>query len=295
MEKLFDIIVIGGGPAGISAGIYAHRAGMNVLVIDGRDSTLKQAKKIDNYYGVFNISGEELIQKGIDQYVELGGAYKEAKVVSVKQNFESKTFTVKATCGEYCSKAVILCTGTSKKKTLPQLEKYEGTNVSYCAVCDGFFYRGLNVAVIGDGDFAFNECEELSSVANQIYLITENKNVPNIKNVQVVQKKVADFVGENKVEGVVFEDGSRLNVDGVFVALGTMSSFDIAKRLGILMKNNFILVDKNYMTNIAGVFAGGDAIGGLLQVSKAVSDGANAGLEATRYIKVMEHYGREGN
>lgn len=287
---VLDIIVIGGGPAGISSAIYAHRAGMKVLVIDGGDSTLKKAKKIDNYYGIVGLSGEELVKTGIEQYKNLGGKYIQDNVVGIKQNFIEKTFSVQTKNKEFLSKTVILCLGASKKKSLPILEKYEGTNVSYCAVCDGFFYKNMTVAVIGDGDFAVNECKELSHIAKKIYLISNKKiDVKGLTNVESITKEVVKVDGNNKVESITFVDGDTISVDGVFVAVGTMSSFDIAKRLGVLMNKDFIVVDKNYMTNIAGVFAGGDVIGGLLQVSKAVSDGANAGLEATRFIKVMEY------
>ena len=274
----FDVIVIGGGPAGISAGIYSHRAGMNVLVLDGGDSKLKQARKLDNYYGV-------------EQYKNLGGNYINANVVSIKQDMKERLFEVKTSKELYFCKSLILCTGSNEKnKTLPELEDYEGTNVSYCAVCDGFFYKGKTVAVIGDGDFAINECEELSRVVEKIYLIAGKEAfLPNLKNVEVVNKKIVDVEGENMVERLVFEDKTKLAVDGVFVALGTMSSSDIAKRLGIV-GNGGISVDKNYMTNISGVFAGGDAIGGLFQAAKAVSDGAYAGLGAAKYVKMMEFY-----
>ena len=287
----FDVIVIGGGPAGISAGIYSHRAGMNVLVLDGGDSKLKQARKLDNYYGVEGLSGSQLVKKGIEQYKNLGGNYINANVVSIKQDMKEHLFEVKTSKELYFCKSLILCTGSNEKnKTLPELEDYEGTNVSYCAVCDGFFYKGKTVAVIGDGDFAINECEELSRVVEKIYLIAGKEVfLPNLKNVKVVNKKIVDVEGENMVERLVFEDKTKLAVDGVFVALGTMSSSDIAKRLGIV-GNGGISVDKNYMTNISGVFAGGDAIGGLFQAAKAVSDGAYAGLGAAKYVKMMEFY-----
>ncbi|MBQ3158476.1 MAG: FAD-dependent oxidoreductase, partial [Clostridia bacterium] len=226
-----------------------------------------------------------------EQYKNLGGNYINANVVSIKQDMKERLFEVKTSKELYFCKSLILCTGSNEKnKTLPELEDYEGTNVSYCAVCDGFFYKGKTVAVIGDGDFAINECEELSRVVEKIYLIAGKEAfLPNLKNVEVVNKKIVDVEGENMVERLVFEDKTKLAVDGVFVALGTMSSSDIAKRLGIV-GNGGISVDKNYMTNISGVFAGGDAIGGLFQAAKAVSDGAYAGLGAAKYVKMMEFY-----
>lgn len=288
--KEYEIVIIGGGPAGISAGIYATRAGAKVLVFDNGNSSLEKTKIIQNYYGIESISGKELKERGINQYKKLGGEILFCEVVGIVKDFDTDNFVVKTAQGNYTCKAVILCMGGGKKKTLEGLEKYEGENVSYCAVCDGFFYKGKTVAVVGNGNFAINEAEELSKVTKKVYLLTntDEKTAEKRKNLSIVSKKIANFVGKTRIERVVFEDNSYIDVDGVFVALGALSSFEIAKQLGIITKNNCIIVDKNFMTNVAGVFSAGDNIGGLLQVVKAVSDGAQAGLEAVRYIKMME-------
>lgn len=295
MANEYEIIIVGGGPAGISAGIYSLRAGMKTLVIDSGNSALMQAKKIENYYGVESISGKDLIEKGVAQYKALGGEFLSSKVVGVRKDYSKNVFSVKVSGGEYIAKAVILCMGGNKKKTLNLLEDKKFENVSYCAICDGFFYRGLDVAVVGDDDFAVSESLELTGIAKNVYLLTNGKAVKEqkLQNVKVVSSKITEIVGKNTVQSIVFEDNSKLNIDGLFIALGTMSSMDTAKQLGVLTKNDYIMVDKNYMTNVAGVFAAGDAIGGLLQVSKAVSDGANAGLEAVRFIKIMEQNGKD--
>jgi len=287
--KKFDVIIIGGGPAGVSAGIYALRAGVKVLVLDSGNSTLQQAKTIQNYYGIDNISGEELFIKGINQFKNLGGEIINQEVLKVVKNYQTNTFSVKTKSDVYEAMAVILAMGSPKKKTVKGLEKFEGANVSYCAVCDGFFYKNKTVAVLGDGDFALSECEELSNVAKKVYLISEkNINSEKSKNVEVINKIISNFQGDNLVSKIEFSDGSSVNVDGVFVAKGNLSPFELTKQLGLLVNNNFIEVDKNLMTNVAGVFCAGDMIGGLLQIVKAVSDGAVAGLEAVRYIKIME-------
>lgn len=286
---MFDVIIVGGGPAGISAGIYAHRAGLSVLVFDAQNSTLKQAKVVNNYYGVEPISGEDLINRGVSQFKQLGGKIEFCQVVGVKKDFSTNTFIVKTTKGDYESRAIILATGVEKKKIVKGLEPYEGKNVSSCAVCDGFFYKNKIVAVIGDKDFAISECEELSKVTSKTFLLTDGKNVDcNIKNVEVITKKIKSFSGKDLLDIISFDDGDKIHIDGCFVALGDLSSSDISKRLGLFMAKNYIVIDKNMMTNVAGVFACGDVVGGLLQVSKAVSDGAKAGLESARYIKMLE-------
>lgn len=284
---LYDVIILGGGPGGISAGIYAKRTGSAVLVLDNDKATLSNAKKIENYYGIESISGEKLKQKGVTQYQKLGGEYIKTEVLRI--SFEGDNFKVHTTGGRFISKAVILALGGGKKKTIEALDDFEG-NVSYCAVCDGFFYNGKDVAVIGSEEFALSEAEELAKNAKNVYVIAENCKKPSnlSKNIQIINKKTKSFGGNKTVEKIVFEDNSELSVDGVFVALGSLSSFEVCKQLGILTDQNRILVDKHFMTNVAGVFACGDCIGGLLQVCKAVSDGAQAGLEAVRYIKMKE-------
>ncbi len=288
--KEYEIVIIGGGPAGISAGIYAIRAGAKTLVFDNGNSSLEKTKIIQNYYGIESISGSELKQRGINQYKKLGGEIRLQEVVGVVKDFDADRFVVKTAEEEYVCRAVILCMGAGKKKTLEGLEKYEGENVSYCAVCDGFFYKGKTVAVVGNGNFALNEADLLSKVAKKVYILTNSgeKTAKKRKNVSIIGEKIANFVGKTRIERVVFEDNSYIDIDGVFVALGTLSGVEIAKQLGIITKNNCIIVDKNFMTNVAGAFCAGDNIGGLLQVVKAVSDGAQAGLEAVRYIKMLE-------
>ena len=289
MNKEYEIVIIGAGPAGVSAGIYALRAGMKPLIIDSGKSTLKKAKKIQNYYGFESVSGEELIKKGVNQFKKLGGNVMQAEVLKIVKNYETNLFTIKTAINEFVTKVVILAMGSPEKKRIEGLEGCE--NVSYCAICDGFFYKNKTIAVIGEGDFALSECEELEKIASKIYLFTNGKKItkqlPN--KVIVKEQNIAEYVGGQLINGIILEGGEKINVDGVFVAQGNLSALELAKQLGVLEQNNFIVVDKQFMTNVAGVFAAGDMIGGLLQVCKAVSDGSQAGLEAVRYLKIMEY------
>ena len=292
--KNYEIIIIGGGPAGASAGIYAKRAGSKTLIIDSLESELFKAKTIQNYYGFENISGAQLLQNGIDQYKKLGGEYQVGEVVSIVQYYKDNTFLVKTTNEEYNSKVVILCMGGQKVKKIEGLKNFE--NVSYCAICDGFLYRNKNVAVIGSGNYALSECLDLINVASKVYLLTDGQEIDSKNDkIAVIKDKVKSFEGQEKVNTIYFENNNKLNVDGVFVAVGKLGSMDISLKLGILTNKGSIIVDKNMMTNINGVFAGGDAIGGLLQISKSVGDGAKAGLEAVRYLRIMEaNNGKKG-
>lgn len=288
MFRSCDIAIIGAGPAGVSAGIYALRAGVKVVIIDGGESALNKAKEIQNYYGVTAMSGKELVSAGHKQFKDLGGELINGQVLKIIKDYQTNLFTIKTEKEIYSAKAVVLCMGAPKRKTNKEFERFE--NVSYCAICDGFFYKNKTVAVLGDGDFAFSECEELEKIVKKIYLIAKNtsKNNKKSQNIEQINKEVKEFKGDVILNKIIFKDGSEIEIDGMFVAEGILSSFELTKQLGIIEKNNFILVDKNFMTNVAGAFSAGDMIGGLLQVSKAVSDGANAGLEAVRYIKMME-------
>jgi len=288
MNKEFDILIIGGGPAGASAGIYVQRAGVKSAIFNHGQSALSQAKTISNYYGFNNISGRELLDKGLNQYLGLGGSVFNEQVVRITKDYQTENIIVKTASQEFETKAIIICTGAGVKKIIPELEDYKDKNVSYCAICDGFFYKDRPVCVIGDDQFAVNECLELEGIASKVYMLTNGVDIDAFSGVQVITSKIREVNGLNRVEEIEFENDKKINVDGVFVALGSLSSTEIAKQLGLLTANNCIKVDKNFSTNVAGVFAGGDVIGGLLQVSKAVSDGAQAGLEAVKYVKIME-------
>lgn len=287
MENKYKIIIIGGGPAGISAGIYVRRAGESVLVLDDNDGALKNAKTIQNYYGIENISGKELKEKGIEQFKKLGGTYKNEQVVKIQKDYSTENIIIETNNNQYICKALILCLGAGKEKTILNLNEFENTNVSYCAICDAFFYQEKEVCVIGDSELAKNEYNILKKVAKKVYLLTNGTKIED-KNYNIITDKIKTFIGKNKVEQVLFENKKTLNVDGVFVALGKLSNIEISKQLGVLTQNNNIVVDNHFQTNVAGVFAAGDAIGGLLQVVKATSDGACSAIEALKYITINE-------
>lgn len=281
-----DTIIIGAGPAGISASLYIKRAGLDVLVLYKDDGTLEKVHQIDNYYGTPEISGEHLAELGRKQAETLGVEIKKEEVVEIEYDYENNFFIVK---GDriYKSKSVILATGTSRNTLRIQgLKELEGKGISYCAVCDAFFYRNKDVAIIGNGKYAINEINHLKNVVNSIVLLTEGNQPPETRgDVEVVTKRVARFEGKDKLENIVFEDNSKRNVEGVFIALGTAGANDFGKKLGLNIKNNNIIINENMQTSMPGVFACGDCTGGLLQISKAVYEGAKAGLAVINYIK----------
>ena len=281
-----DTIIIGAGPAGISASLYAKRAGLDVLVLYKDDGTLEKVHKIDNYYAVPGVSGDELAKIGRKQAEDLGINIKKEEVVEIEYDYENNFFTVKAD-KRYQAKSIILATGTSRNTLRIQgLKELEGKGISYWAVCDAFFYRNKDVAIIGNGKYAINEINHLKNLVNSVVLLTEGNQPPETRgDIEVIEKRVAKLEGEEKLESIVFEDNTKRKVDGVFIALGIAGANDFGKKLGLNIKNNNIIIDENMQTSMKGIFACGDCTGGLLQISKAVYEGAKAGLSVINYIK----------
>lgn len=276
---MYDVIVIGSGPAGITAAIYAKRRNLSILVISKGIGALQKTEKIDNYYGFENgISGKELYENGIKQAKNLGIDFIEDEVINIEY---INQFTVETVNSKYEAKAVILATGVSRNiPNIKGIKEFEGKGVSYCAVCDSFFYKGKDVAVLGDGNYAIHEFETLKPIASSVTILTNgNAMVENRdSSIEVNNKKIREFRGDTKLEEVEFEDNTIQYLNGVFIAMGTASSSDLARKIGARIENNNIIVNENMETTVPGLFACGDCTGGLLQISKAVYEGAKAGL-----------------
>ena len=276
---MYDVIVIGSGPAGITAAIYAKRRSLSILVISKGMGALQKAEKIDNYYGFENgISGKELYVNGIKQAKNLGIDFIEDEVINIEY---INQFTIETVNSKYEAKAVILATGVSRNvPNIKGIKEFEGKGVSYCAVCDSFFYKGKDVAVLGDGNYAIHEFETLKPVASSVTILTNGNTMVENRDssIEVNSKKIREFRGDTKLEKVEFEDNTIQNLNGVFIAMGTASSSDLARKIGARIENNNIIVNKNMETTVPGLFACGDCTGGLLQISKAVYEGAKAGL-----------------
>ncbi|MBC8536067.1 NAD(P)/FAD-dependent oxidoreductase [Feifania hominis] len=282
---MYDVIIIGRGPAGISAAIYTARANLKTLVVAKDYGALAKTDKIENYYGFTEpVGGMELLQNGERQAQRLGAEVVECEVLSVKRE---EYFTVSTTAGEYESRALILATGTARKKAQHlNLTEFEGRGVSFCAVCDGFFYRGKKVGVLGAGDYALAEAGELSAFTQDIVLLTDGAPLTaDFSSFRVEPRRITAVEGGDRLEAVRFEDGGREELAGLFVALGTASALDLARKTGIATLENRIAVDARMKTNIDGLFAAGDVTGGFLQVAKAVGDGAVAAKGVIDYVR----------
>jgi thioredoxin reductase (NADPH) len=282
---MYDAVVIGAGPAGISAALYLKRANKNVLVLYHGVSQLEKAHKIDNFYGFRDgISGKELYENGIAQARNLGISVLDEEVLGVQMN-EKMEYVVKTLDHSYEAMVVIIATGNKKlKPNIKGFDEFDGKGISYCAICDGFFYRKKVVAVIGNSNYAISEAEELSNVTPNVTILTNGLKMEKGTTFPTDERKILEVGGDVRISYVKFEDGSIMELNGIFVALGEAGGADIAKKLGIYMEKDTIVVDENMKTNVPGVYACGNLTGGLLQINKAAYEGAKAGLDAVKYI-----------
>ena len=282
---MYDIIIIGSGPAGVSAAVYAKRGGANVLVISKDTGTLGKAKKIENYYGFKNISGKDLYENGLKQLENLNIEFVKDEVVQL--NYTSQ-FEVTTVNNIFQAKYVVLATGVSRNvPNIKGIKEFEGKGVSYCAICDAFFYRNKDVAVLGSGNYAIHEAEILKPVVKSVILLTNSEKLVENRDIDlnVNEKKVREVRGFEKVDEIVFEDDTAQNINGIFVAIGTASTNDLARKIGARVENNKIIVNDNLETTVPNLYACGDCTGGILQISKATYEGKKVGLEIVNKLK----------
>lgn len=297
-----ELGIIGAGPAGYAAVIYAERAGVKTIVFDKEmgGGLAAISPNIENYPGFESISGLDLVEKMKCQ----ASKYAKIKFYEEVLDVENKggNFTIKTSKNKYDVKAVLLCTGTAYRKLDVSGEKeLFGKGVSYCATCDGFFFKGKNVAVIGGGNSALIEAIYLKQIGcNQVHLVHRRDQIRaekayenEAKNKGIIfhfNKLVEKINGKDELEAIVLKDTntndiSELKIDGVFISIGEEPKNNLAKKLGVKLDDKgFILTDKEGRTNITGVYAAGDITGGLRQVVTACAKGAIAALTSTEVI-----------
>lgn len=231
-------------------------------------------------------------ENGIKQAKNLGIKVVEKEVVGIQYgttnevNFEVKVAN-QGRDEKYETTIVVLATGSNRNKpNIYGIKEFEGRGVSYCAVCDAPFYRNKNVAVLGNGDYAIEEVENLLPIANKVLMLTNGENTAeNRKKININKKKIKEVQGDSKVRAIEFEDGTVEEIDGIFIAQGIASSTDFARKIGARIENNNIVVNENMETTINNLYACGDCTGGILQVSKAVYDGTKAGLAIIKKLR----------
>ncbi len=299
---MYDIIIVGAGPAGLTAGVYARRADKSVLILDkgmfGGQMTF--SPKIENFPGYAQISGNELAEKLVSQALSMGAEIDMCEVTGVRK--EGSIFCVECAEGDYMARTVILATGSKHRLLgLPREEEFVGNGISFCAVCDGAFYAGKTVAVIGGGNSALQEAIMLSDACQKVYVIQnldfltgEEKLIEILckrDNVEIIYGSVVEeILGTDAFGGIIIKDTAsnektRLDLDGMFVAIGQVPENEQYKNLVKLSDRGYIISDENCLTDTEGLFTAGDCrTKNIRQIATACGDGAVAALAACRYL-----------
>ncbi len=266
---MYDVIIIGAGPAGISCGLYLKRANKNILIIHNNNSILNKATVIENYYGIEKISGNDLYKQGITQAKKLGIEIINDDVIEINENQIITNNNI------YKTKIIVLATGLSRKNpNIKNLNKYINDGISYCATCDGFFYKNKKVAVIGNSKYTINEANYLSNLTQNITILTNNLYL-NQSQYNQIDKKIVEINKNDQIFEIKFDDNSIINVDGIFIAL-ELGTTEIINKIGILTEKNKIVTNQFMETNVNNIYAIGDITDGILQIAKAVYQGAIA-------------------
>ncbi|MBW6442311.1 FAD-dependent oxidoreductase [Patescibacteria group bacterium] len=300
-EVTYDLIIIGTGPAGLTAAIYAERYLLKTLVLgEIEGGMISESHKICNFPTQNNISGFELTQKLISHVKELGGVIKQESVKEISKSEE--IFLIKGNKETYKTKKVILAIGTKKRKLdIPGEEEFLGKGVSYCATCDSGFFKDKVVAVIGGSDAALTSALLLSEYAKEVVIISRKDSffraepswielVKKNKKIKVLfNSNVIKINGKEKVEEMTLDNEKTLAVDGVFIEIGSIPNEEIPQQLKVEMENGYIKVNKKQETNIKGFYAAGDITDNpLKQVITACGEGAIAAHSAYEEIKKEE-------
>lgn len=303
MDKVYDVVILGGGPAGITAGIYAKRAGLDCIIIEKMvaGGTVATSFEVANFTGFSKIKGIDLAKKMLDHAKALKILFVYDEVMGV--NFKSKLKVVKCREKKYKAKTVIIAMGAQVRRlNIVNEDKFIGKGISYCATCDGNFFKGKEVALVGGGNTALENCLYLSNIVKKVYLIHRRdefrgdnvfvKELKNKKNVEFIFNSVVSSIsGKETLRHVNLlntktKKTTILDVDGLFVCIGREPNTDMFIDLLSLDDSGYIITDENMCTNIPGVYATGDIrTTPLRQIVTACADGAIAGANAYKYIR----------
>ena len=291
----YDVVIVGAGPAGLQAAIHASRKKASVLVLGKPDKSSLFNAHVENLCSLFNATGQSMLETGRRQAENFGSRFLNEDILKIRT--EPKGFAIDTESGSalFC-KAIILATGTARNTLRVKGEKeLVGKGVSYCVDCDGNFYRGEEVAVVGDESAAADGALTLAEIAGTVHLICDELKLPDTLRKRLEESrvvihhgaKVAHIAGDGKVDGLVLEDGTTLSTTGVFVEIGAKGLIELATTLGVALDDEmrFIRTDKGQRTNVPGIYAAGDICGPPWQVAKAVGEGCVAGLNAAGYAK----------
>ncbi|RPJ76827.1 MAG: FAD-binding protein [Desulfobacteraceae bacterium] len=294
-KNAYDVVILGTGPAGLQAAIHAARKKASVLLLGKESKSSIYRHTVENYCCILQTTGEDIITAGRHQAASFGAELAEEDVLGITEG--SPGFRLKLESGrEISAAAVIIATGTARNRLgVPGEKELLGRGVSYCVECDCNFYKGQDVAVVGDGSAAASGALTLLGYARTVHLVCRQLDVGPALAAAVRQSAVRlrensgvkEILGLEAVEGVVLEEGGRLDVQGVFIELGAKGVMGLAGLLGVQLDDEmkYIQTNKKMETNVSGIFAAGDITGPPWQVAKAVGEGCVAGLEAAGYAK----------
>ena len=305
MEKIYDVIIIGAGPAGMTSSIYASRANLDVLMVEKKypGGQMLSTAEIENYTGYENITGPDLSEKMFEHSKKFGTdfVFGEIKKVKIENNIKILEISGKT----YKAKSIIIATGTQARLLGIEGEKeFTSKGVSYCAVCDGAFFKGKNVVVIGGGDSAIEESLYLANLVNKVTVVHRRDELRAQKILQdrAFKKKNIEFCwdsipvkinGEKKVTGIEVKNVKtneikKIEAEGIFIYIGMIPQTEVFKDLNILDEKGYVIADENMLTSVEGVFVAGDVRQKeIRQVVTATSDGAIAAQSAYKYIELV--------
>ena len=306
MDKEYDVIILGCGPAGLQAAIHAARKRCSVLVLGRPEKSSLYKAHIENYCCIEGVkTGKELIEAGIRQAKGFGVEFLEEDAVKTAIK-EDGGFTVETESMHLSCLALVMATGVSRKGLGLKGEKeLVGRGVSYCVDCDANFYKDATVAIFGNGSAAVHGALTLKDIASKVFLITTGLDIsPQLKegleksSVQVFEpRKIKELIADESLKTIVLDDGTRLDVDGLFIELGAKGAMELAAFLGVELdpeRFTHIVTDKNQATNVPGIFAAGDICGLPYQMAKAVGEGCIAGLSAGSYCQKLKREASKG-
>lgn len=299
MQKKYDVVIIGAGPAGMSAAIYLKRAGVTPLILEGEvpGGTLNKTHRIDNYPGYTDKEGTTLAFRMYSQIEELNIELKVEKVIDIKR--ENDLFSIITNSDVYHARYIIIATGKIPRKlNVPDADKYENKGISYCAICDGALYKNKDVAIIGGGNSAMEAASYMSNIANKVYVInrssslradkSEQDDILSRNNVEIIyDSNVNEIIDENNfIKAIKLEDGKKIDVNAIFVCIGQESNMAYYQKLNLKTDESGIKVDSDMKTSDDNVYACGDAISkNLYQVVTATSEGAIAATSIIKWLK----------
>lgn len=299
-ESLYDVVIIGAGPAGIQAAIHASRKKTQVLMLGRIENSALYGAHIENYAFTPGIlDGRDVLLTGIEQAISFGTELFPEDVLKIKRR-EDALFEMTTESGRVINcRSLIFAMGVAKKKlNVPGEKKFLGKGVSYCVDCDANFYRGATVVVTGDRSAAVDGALTLLDYAAKVYLIADKLNVsPGLaeklhsSDVDFINSTIEEITGEHTVTAVQLTNGQSIDTKGVFIELGSKGALELATQVDVqldLETFKYITTNKKQETNIAGIYAAGDIVGPPLQMAKAVGDGCVAGMEAANYARTQK-------